>query len=1854
MKIPPFLRLLALGLATALASLGNPTPTRAAGGSVVAWGGNDLGELNLPPGLTNVVAIRAGHHHTVALRADGTVVAWGDNRLGQTSIPPGLADAVAIAAGHDHNLALRADGTVLGWGNSSFGQTNIPPAATGVRAVAAGIEFSALLFYNGSVLVWGNTAFGLGTIPANATNVVAIAAGGSHLLALRADGSVIAWGRNNFGQTTVPPGLGNIVAITAGAFHSLALRADGSVVGWGLNADGQAAPPAVGLTNASQISAGYFHNLALHADATVAAWGFNGAGQLGVPPAAGSNVVALAAGLDHSVALLGSAPQFITPPADQTVTAGTTATFIVVADGTPPLAYQWQFNGTNLPGATGAVLTIANVQLTDAGPYRVIVSNLVAAVPSAAATLTVHTLPIITGQPAGVSVVAGSSATLTASAAAIPAPSFQWQFGTTDLPGETNASLAVTNCQPANAGEYRVVVSNAAGSTNSAAATLTVLVPPSVLLAPANRAVVANSDAEFFVRVSGTAPLAVQWQFENIDLPGSTSTTYTRTNAQPADAGRYRVRVSNAAGTNFSTAAVLTVNMPPAVRASPLSQSAILGASASFTVDATGTAPLAFQWNLNNVPLPGQTSATLNLLNVQTTNAGTYTVTIANVAGTNTSSPATLTVLSPPLITGQPTSQTVPGGSSVTLFADATGTPPFNYQWSFNGIALPGETNPFLDLNEVQARAAGRYAVTITNAAGGVASAAAWLKVRTLGRIATWGDDRDGQVTQPPAVAAARDVIHVAGGGEHSLALRRDGTVLAWGFNGYGQTTVPARVTNAVDLAAGGNHSLAALSNGTVVAWGRDFERESTVPAGLSNVVAVAAGFGHSLALRADGRITGWGYNGFGQTTVPATLTNAVAIAGGYYHSLALRADGTVTAWGDTRFNQTRVPAGLSNVIAIAAGDYHNLAVRGDGTVVSWGLNTEGQTTVPPGLTNVLGVAAGHAHSLALKTDGTTVAWGRDGEGQNDVPPAALPAAALAAGTAHSLALIAVKPVFLADPQPQTVIAGSSLTLSALADGTPVVRYQWQRFGTNLPGATATNLVLNNAQPAQAGDYTLIASNFVGTTTSLVAQVTVLVPPRITVQPTNQSANFGSSVTLTVTATGTAPLSYQWRHFGPLLDQTNASLTINPFTVANLGNYRVVITNAAGVVTSSIAVLSLNIPPVIALQPANRTVIATSNATFSVTAVGTAPVNYQWQFNHANIPGATAATYTVTNAQPAREGAYSVLISNIAGNTNSADATLTVLVPPTFTSQPASRTVVAGTDVTFGLGVFGTPTPAIQWRFNNTPIPDATNATLLLTSVQSTNAGTYDALVSNTAGTNRSTAATLTVNVPPNITSDPASQNVNAGATVIFGVTATGTAPLLYQWQYNGLNLGGSVTNTLTLLNVQPTNAGDYSVIVGNAANTITSRVATLTINVRPTITASPTNVTALVGDAVTFRVTATGTDPLSYYWRVNSTPIPGARGDTFTLNSVQEINAGIYSVIVSNQVGSALSGPALLKIIAVGPVQAWGLNSLGQTDVPPGLTTAIAVAAGEYHSLALRADGTVVAWGDNEFQQTNAPPGLATVTAISANGDHSLALLADGSVIAWGRNVEGQTNVPAGLTGIRAVAAGHRHSLALRSDGTLIGWGDNTFGQRTFPVGLSNVTALAAGQFHGLALRDNGTLAGWGLNNYGQSAIPAALTNVVAVSAGPFHNLALRADGTVAAWGRNFAGETTVPPGLSNVIAIAAGGTHSLALRSDGSVIGWGANADGQATAPALTDSISIAAGGAHSLAVGRNLVAPARLTTGLSGGNLIFLWPAAPGLSLESTTNLVAPIWQPATTQPPFVVPATGQLQFFRLRRQ
>ena len=218
------------------------------------------------------------------------------------------------------------------------------------------------------------------------------------------------------------------------------------------------------------------------------------------------------------------------------------------------------------------------------------------------------------------------------------------------------------------------------------------------------------------------------------------------------------------------------------------------------------------------------------------------------------------------------------------------------------------------------------------------------------------------------------------------------------------------------------------------------------------------------------------------------------------------------------------------------------------------------------------------------------------------------------------------------------------------------------------------------------------------------------------------------------------------------------------------------------------------------------------------------------------------------------------------------------------------------------------------------------------------------------------------------------------------------------------------------------------------------------------------------------------------------------------------------YRVAVSNALGTVWGADKIFSI--GGRLQIWGDGSLGQTNVPAGLTNVIGISCGASHGLALRTDGSVVAWGYDAFNQTNVPAGLGNVMEVAGGIQHSLALLSNGTVIAWGDNTYGETNVPTGLSNVVEIAAGGYHSLALKNDGTVAAWGYDNFNQTNVPAGLSNVVAIAAGRYHSLALKSDGTVTAWGNDSYGQTNTPAGLNQVVAVSAGDYDSLALNANG--------------------------------------------------------------------------------------------------------------------------------------------
>ena len=525
-------------------------------------------------------------------------------------------------------------------------------------------------------------------------------------------------------------------------------------------------------------------------------------------------------------------------------------------------------------------------------------------------------------------------------------------------------------------------------------------------------------------------------------------------------------------------------------------------------------------------------------------------------------------------------------------------------------------------------------------------------------------------------------------------------------------------------------------------------------------------------------------------------------------------------------------------------------------------------------------------------------------------------------------------PAITGQPAGVNVIAGKNASFTVTADGTAPLTYFWSKNnvrladGGNVSGSSTTTLTLTGVAANDAGNYSVLVSNAVGTATSAAAVLAVILPPNITSQPAPQTQAVGGNATFTVSVSGSAPLNYFWLKNGAAIANgtkysgvNSTSLTVTALSTTDAGNFSVIVSNLAGSVTSSVAALTVVSSPTITTPPANVSTIAGGNASFSVTAAGSAPLVYQWLKNGTpladggNISGSATATLNLATVSANDAASYSVTVSNSLGGVISPAATLTVAIPPAITASPIGATILAGSNFTFTVTASGTAPLAFQWLKNNVKISGATSPSLALANVTIVDAANYSVTVTNAVGSATSTAAALTVLAGPAITSQPANATVAQGNTTSFTVTASGTAPLNFQWLKNGANISGATSNILTLSAVTTNDAASYSVIVTNSVGVIASSSATLTVLVSPTIIASPANATVTQGNSAAFTVTASGTAPLTYQWLKNGVNISGATSATLTFASAATTDAANYSVTVANAAGSATSAAAALTV---------------------------------------------------------------------------------------------------------------------------------------------------------------------------------------------------------------------------------------------------------------------------------------------------------------------------------------------------
>jgi alpha-tubulin suppressor-like RCC1 family protein len=592
----------------------------------------------------------------------------------------------------------------------------------------------------------------------------------------------------------------------------------------------------------------------------------------------------------------------------------------------------------------------------------------------------------------------------------------------------------------------------------------------------------------------------------------------------------------------------------------------------------------------------------------------------------------------------------------------------------------------------------------------------ATIPAQAANTVIAWGANDLGQSTVPAVVS---NITAVAGGTAHSLAIKSPTTVIGWGDNSHGETAARSNLVNAVAIAAGSGFSLALQSNGVVVGWGS----QSTVPAGLTNVAAISASLSNVMALTRDGNVVSWGI----VPAAPANVTNVVAIAAGNSHSLALKGDGTVVAWGDGTLGKTNVPVGLTNVVALSAGQYHSIALKSDGTLVAWGDNTWGQGSVPSGLSNVVAISAGAFHNLALKRDGTVAVWGDNTFLQTNVPTGLSNIVGIAAGRYHNLVILGNGlPVITVQPVSQYDPASGNASFSVLAEGLAPLNYQWQRDGTNIAGATNSLFALSSLATTDAGVYSVTVSNSVGT----VKSVNVVLPPVwrrpfFLLQPLTQTALCNDSPTLQVTADGTKPLSFQWWYAGAVIPgATNPALPLSHVTVSQSGSYFVVVTNFNGSTTSKVAVLTVNAQP--PLITSSTTASGKQGAAFSYTITGLQTPNL---FGATGLPNGLAVNPSngLIQGTPQVSGTFTATL--FTGNLcSSAQTNLTLTIAssvPIITSAASA----SGTEASaFTYRILATDSPT--W-FGATNLPQglAVDPATGFISGNPVYAGTYDSTI---------------------------------------------------------------------------------------------------------------------------------------------------------------------------------------------------------------------------------------------------------------------------------------------------------------------------------------------------------------------------------------------------------------------------------------------------------------------------------------------------------------------------------------------
>lgn len=737
--------------------------------------------------------------------------------------------------------------------------------------------------------------------------------------------------------------------------------------------------------------------------------------------------------------------------------------------------------------------------------------------------------------------------------------SYQWRKGGNNIGGATSPSYTINSVTAADGGDYDCRVTNACGGVNSAIATLTISSAPSISQHPSNLTRCVGQAAAFSVTASG-ANLTYQWKKGANNISGATSATLNIASVVAGDAGSYSCVVNSDCGNTTSNAATLTVNSAPSISQQPQDVSVCSGQPALFSVTVSGGGTVTYQWRKGGNAILNANSSTYEILSTVTGDAGSYDCVVTGSCGATNSNPATLVVNSPIQITQQPTAASRCVGGTVTFTVAATGTAPITYQWRKAGGNIGGATGTTLTLNTLTLGDAGNYDCLITNACGNVATNTVALAVS------------DGPtISQHPTGAtvcpggSVQLTVNASGDAPITYQWRKDTndipSATAATFNINSATAGDAgsytcRITNPC-----GNRT----SNAAVVVVNPGAPNITQQPTNVQACLGSQPSF--TVAATGTGSLAyQWrkgGVNIGGANSATYTINFVTSGSVGSYDCVVTDQCGSSTSnsallsIGGNPPQITQQPASLSSCPGQSV--TFTIAATGTGVLTyQWrkaGVDINGATSPSLNISPVNAGSAGNYDCIVMDNCASSTSN----------------TAVLTVGTGG--------PTITQQPSNVSACLSSSAQFTVAATGSGTLTYQWRKGGSNIGGATGPTFTIPSVTANSAGNYDCVITDNCGNVTSNVATLTIASGgPTISAHPQTGYGCIGGTKVLSVTASGSGPLSYRWRKGATLLvGETASTLTLTNLSSQDNGQYTALVSNNCGTTTSNPATLTVTV-----------------------------------------------------------------------------------------------------------------------------------------------------------------------------------------------------------------------------------------------------------------------------------------------------------------------------------------------------------------------------------------------------------------------------------------------------------------------------------------------------------------------------------------------------------------------------------------------------------------------------------------------------------------------------------------------------